>query len=397
MSKNINIEIFTLGEFRIVVDGRDITVNFKSSKKKLLLLEYLIINADKAVSVSNLVDVLWGDNKDMNIESTLKTLISRLRKDLSEYGLSNAIATKRGAYMWSDALRSRIDIFILRDLAKELEQVAVLSNETREKFEEVLSLYKGDLYSAAGAVKPLSNEVNFYRTLYIKTVRRYIKLLGEHMEYTDMMRVCKSALEIDKVDMDFNIGLMTALMKSGKSNEAMRLYRTLSTVNIASSPKHAGELRNFYRELLTVEKNSEKNIENIHQELTDQNTQKGAFVCEYTIFKDVYSLFSRNFNRIGSSLFLGVVSLNTAYDTVLSPFEIDRSMQNLLEILKNNFRGSDVISRYSLRQFALLMPEVSSIDVGRAVIERAKKMFYTNSDNIAFNVEYKLMQLFERD
>ncbi len=392
------VNIYTLGEMRIIVNGEDIAKRFKQSPKKLLLLECLIINKNRPVSVGRIIEVLWDGDDSLNLENTLKTLVSRLRKDLSQCGLEDAIVTKRGAYMWNPNLDCEIDIFKLDDICKDLESTSELNRDAKEKFDEVLFMYNDDLFVDSSINSWLAPKSYYYHNLYLRTVYQYIRLLNEQEDYGEVIRICKIALEIDVFDVLLNIELMQALLKIGKHKEALVQYQNITDLYYAHlGVKPSDEILDFYKQLMDSEKKAEANIEQIYTDLKASDDDKGGFVCEYTIFKDIYRLYMRNLKRFGTQMFLGIVSIKSMNVDDIESLELDFAMKNLRELLRINLRSGDTISRYSPSQFALLLPNIEDYEVGRMVLKRLQSLFYANTNNSKYNFEFVLMKITKDD
>ncbi len=388
------IEINTFGEFSITVDGKVITDNLKSSPKKMLLLEYLIVNRNKAVPVNDIIEILWGDNEDVALDGTLKTLVSRLRKELTNYGIGEAILTKRGAYMWNPDLECEVDISIFEELCTELKGETILTTAVADKFEKVLNIYVDDLLSDSGLGAWISPRVFYYHDLYMKTIYRYIKFLSDEKDYSEVIRVCKTALDIDAFESTLNLELMTALLKLGKSKEATEQYQNITKLHYTHlGMKPSDEIVNFYKELVRQDRNAEIDINEICTDLQKDLNDKGAFVCEYLIFKDIYHLHMRTLRRSGTTIYLALLSLHTMSNARPDPIALDREMNILIDTVQLNLRSGDTISRYSPSQLAALLPAVSTYDVGRSVMERVKNMFYSRSNSTLFIMEYNLVEL----
>ncbi len=388
------VDIYTLGEFKILVDGLDITKGLNSSPKKIILLEMLIINHGKAVPVSDLIDVLWGDNDQNGLEGTLKTLVSRLRKELSDNGLSDAIVTKRGAYMWNTDLNSNVDIFRMEELCNRAKKANTLTPVLRENFEEIIFLYRDDLLVNSALSSYISPKVFYFRDIYISAMYQYIKFLNESHLYGDVIRVCKASLEIDPFESMLNLELMSALLKMGHSKEALTQYQNITKLHYTHlGMKPSEEILSFYSELIKQENGSEASIEQVCNELQESTQERGAFVCEYTIFKDIYHLHMRNLERLGATMYLSVMSIRPIDNSKPEPLEIDKSMTNLLDILQSNLRSGDTISRCSATQYATLLPNIATYDVGNAVVGRLKQAFYSDAQNTKFVLDYKLVPL----
>ncbi len=388
------VDIYALGEFKIMVDGVDISKNLNSSPKKIILLEMLIINHEKPVSLSNLIDVLWGENDSFGLEGTLKTLVSRLRKELAVLGLEDAIVTRRGAYMWNPELNSNIDVFRMEELCKRAKKATGLTPALRENFEEILFLYKDDLLVNSALSSYISPKVFYYRDLYISAMYQYIKFLNASYLYGDVIRVCKASLEIDPFESMLNLELMRALLKMGHNKEALTQYQNITKLHYTHlGMKPSEEILDFYSELIKQDHNSEASIEQVCNDLKQSPKERGAFVCEYTIFKDIYHLHMRNLERLGATMYLAVLSLRPIDNSKPEPLEIDKSMTNLLDILQKNLRSGDTIARCSATQYAALLPNIATSDVGNLVLGRLKQAFYSDTQNTKFVLDYKLVPL----
>ncbi len=394
----MNVQIFTLGELRIIVNNVDIIQKLKQSPKKIMLLEYLLVNNGKAATTANIIDALWYGRDDFGLENTLKTLVSRLRKDLNDAGLPNAIITKRGAYMWNPEIECDIDIVTFEKLATELSEVEVLDENNVDLFDEVLYIYSDDLLVSSSLSNWFSPKNYYYHTLYLKTVTRYINLLNVKELYGDVIRVCKTALEIDMFDTLLNLELMRALLKLGKNKEALERYQNVTDLHYNHlGIKPSEEILDFYKLLIMEEQNTESNIEDIYNELRNDEDDRDAFVCEYAIFKDIYRLYMRNLKRLGSNMHLAIVTIHGSSNVEIDPILVDKTMRRLRNLLQTNLRSGDTIARYSPNQFVILLPNIDNSEMGKLVLKRLQGKFFSDSANTKFSFDFKLLEVFGTD
>lgn len=387
---NRRLEIFLLGEFRMYVDGSNIMHMFGASRKKIALLQYLLVHPGQATSVKDLFETLWPDEDNSNPENALKTLMSRLRKNLDDFGLQNAIITKSGAYMWNPELDCAIDIYELEKLNQDLIAQKGLTDEGTEKFERLLLLYGDDLLGGTNTEPWAVSRSVYYHNLYLRTVYHYVQLLNERKRFGDVVRVCRVALEIDSLDSKLNLELMSALLKLGRSREAMAQYELTTDIHYNHlGVKPPEEILMFYKNLIQNEGTTEQEITEIMEELLDSPEISGALVCEYSIFKDIYNLYMRNLRRLGISMFLVLMAVNSQENQSVDALLMDKVMSQLLDVLKSSLRKGDTISRYSSTQFVLLLPSVN-YDSGRMVMERVKKVFYDKCPITKFVFNYRL-------
>jgi len=385
-----NLSIYMLGKFVMLADGQDIIQYLGSSKKKIELLAYLILNKDKNISAFDLYDMLWPNDENSNPESSLKTLISRLRTNLSLFDLRNAIVTKRGFYSWNDDLGASIDVFTFENLSIELQMVDSLTKESEEKFQQVLHLYTGDLLPNSSLDSWVVPKSMYYHNTYLEIVQKYVQLLNAEDRYSDVVRVCRRGLEIDAFDSSLNLSLMTALLKMGKSKEALAQYNCTTGLHytyLGINP--SDEILDFYKKLIRIERASGADIDIIRKELWEEDEAEGAFICEYAIFKDIYKLNMRNLKRLGTSMFLALISVDAIDNKTPDFLLLDKIMTILRDTLRDNLRRGDTVSRYSPYQFAVLLPTVNH-QTGQNVLERVKKEFYKKCSTSQFVINFKL-------
>ena len=390
--KMSNLEVCLLGRFEITLGDQNILSALGNSKKKIALLQYLLVNKNTPFTNFNLFEHLWGDEDSTNPESALKTLVSRLRKDLKPYGLSDIISTSHGVYQWNENVYDNIDIYRLESLVKELMNVKVLDDASEQGFETILSLYKGDLllgYDTESWIVPRSM---YYHEMFLRAAYKYLTLLSDKKRYEDVMRVSRRALEIDKFDSRLNLELMNSMVQLGMKSEAMNHYNytvNLHYTQLGTRPSE--DILDFYKTLIKIEHSSETALEDVSRDLEKDDGDKTAFVCDYSIFKDIYKINMRNLQRLGITVFLGVLTLSSTNPepTDADLLLLDKVMGMLQATLKFNLRKGDTISRYSPSQFVVLLP-THNHNTGSLALERVKSAFYKNCSIPDFILTYKL-------
>jgi DNA-binding SARP family transcriptional activator len=341
--------IYTLGRFEIYVKGKDIVKFLENSKKKIVLIQYLIVNMDRDISTQELYDILWPGGENTNPENALKTLISRLRVNLSQLGLEKAISTKNRLYKWNPALGAQIDRYEFFDLCAATAGASKLNISTEKKFEQILLLYRGDLLSSAEHDAWAAKKRMECRRLYMKAADLYIGLLNDEKRYEDAVRVAKEALEIDAFDSNLNLHLMTAYLKLGKKKEALAQYN-YATGN-GGGPMQGmptDEMLDFYKRMLV---NDYKSIEDIHAIIKElclaEKEDSGAYVCDYVVLKDIYKLNAKNLKRLGTAIYLALINLNATTEEEPSVFITEKNIRLLMDILKKGLRKGDTVARYA--------------------------------------------------
>ena len=140
---NPPIRIQLLGGFSMAVGGRPMLSGLAQNRKLQQLLQYLLLNCDRAVTHQELIAHFWGDSFDA--EASLRAVMYRLRQtiDREEPALANCILTGRGSYRWNPALACSIDV---QELQRASAEAAAAAPPRQDELEQaVIALYKGRL------------------------------------------------------------------------------------------------------------------------------------------------------------------------------------------------------------------------------------------------------------
>lgn len=383
------IRIQLMDSFTVYINEQKEEHLAKKSRKGVSLMQYLMLNHGQPVPNYRLLATLWTDEGSTNPENALKTLVSRLRAILNQISpdFGNCIVADRGAYHWENLPGMTVDFFRIEAIFDELAGMRDESPERIALYEELLALYKGDLLQNAEQNEWALAQATSLHNKYMSAVYSYIELLKAADNHQDIVRVCRMALNVDNFDDRLHMELMTALINTNRTNEALVQYKHVTHLNYRYLGVQPSEdMQEFYKQIVRAGKTLEFSLEAIRNELRESGEQRGAFVCEYAVFKEIYNLQMRNLERLGSTMFLGVIMVGNPDDPTMDSIKQDNIMNGTLEILKNNLRKGDTITHFSPTIFALLLPTVN-YTTGNMVMERVKQLFYKKypNSNIPFN------------
>ena len=387
MADTIRIQL--MDTFTVFINEQKEEHLARKSRKGVSLMQYLMLNHGQPVPNYRLLATLWSDEGSANPENALKTLVSRLRAILNQIsdGFGNCIVADRGAYHWENLPGMTVDFFQIEGLFDALSAMRDDSQERVEGYEKLLSLYKGDLLQNAEQNEWALAQATSLHNKYMSAVYSYIELLKNKENHQDIVRVCRTALNVDNFDDRLHMELMTALINTNRTNEALVQYKHVTHLNYRYLGVQPSEdMQEFYKQIVRAGKTLEFSLEAIRNELRESGEQRGAFVCEYAVFKEIYNLQMRNLERLGSTMFLGVIMVGNPDDPTMDSIKQDNIMNGTLEILKTNLRKGDTITHFSPTIFALLLPTVN-YTTGNMVMERVKQLFYKKfpNSNIPFN------------
>lgn len=385
------IRIQMMENFTIFVNERAAEHTFSRSRKGLALVQYLIVYQGQVVPRQRLLDELWADDQGVNPENALKTLISRMRTMLNGVsdGLGDCIRAERGGYRWVCPPEMKIDLYEIEDIFTILDRHKD-DKQLPQLCSRLMELYTGDLLRNNTQVEwALTRAVSLHNR-YIATVNRYVEYLKSQKNYEEIVEVCRRAIDVDPFDDHLHMELMTGLIETKRTSEALVQYRHVVHMYyryLGVDPSK--EMREFYKKIVHAGRDIEFSLEAITEELSRSNQGEGAYVCEYSVFKELFNLQMRNLERLGSTIFLGVVMVETGDVESMDSILQDNIMTSLRDILQENLRRGDTITRFSPTIFALLLPTVN-YNTGNMVMERVKRLFYQAHPNSNISYHYLL-------
>jgi DNA-binding SARP family transcriptional activator len=387
--------VSVLGGFEMVIG--DITVNeaLCRSNKMWALMAYLIIRRGKNVAQSELIDLLWPDEKSGNPNSALKALLYRTRLALGTVLSEDMtpIISLPGFYTWNPDIPCTVDIEELDALYHKADKPGVDAEQRFALYRQITDLYKGDfLPKLTELIWVVTNSVH-YHTLYLDIVRKFSDMLIERKLWSELNDLCTKALDIDPFDEHLHSLQILSLLRQGNSAAALGHYETVTAFlykNLGVRPSE--DLRGLYAEIMNSIGAAGADVETILKELRSAANEPGAFVCDPGFFKLAYGLEARRAERSGNSVHIAILTV-TAQNNSAPPLRMLNSTMNyLLDAIKAGLRRGDVASRYSGTQYVLMLPTANSED-GQLVVNRILRVFTKRHPNNRLKVSSRLVQV----
>jgi len=281
MSDHIRFQL--MDRFAIFINDRQESQAFANSRKSSVLMEYLILHRDQSIPNQKLLAILWPDENSVNPAVSLKTLISRTRATLNKIsdGLGNCIVADRGAYHWTMIPNLNIDVYNIEDTLNGMDHSLNDPRKYGELSETLLDLYKGDLLQNSDNdewVTPLSVGLH---NRYLDAMDTYIGFLKEEAEWETIIRVCRQVLDIDNFSEQMHMHLMTALIETNRSNEALMQYKYATHLQyryLGIQPSE--DMQEFYKQIVNAGRTLEFNMESIQNELIEGEKKGTLFLAD---------------------------------------------------------------------------------------------------------------------
>ena len=384
-----SIRIQLMNTFAIYIDTQEANQLLAKSRKGVALMQYLILNGGQSVPNYRILGTLWADDHSANPENALKTLVSRLRIILNQIypGMGACIVADRGAYHWKSLPNMTVDVYEIEELFDHLGAPGTTPFQQRAWYADLLRLYTGDLLYANEQCDWALARGTLLHNKYMSAVYAYVEMLKADENYEEVATVCRSALDVDQFDDRLHMELMTALIKTNRTSDALIQYKHVMHLNyryLGIQP--SDDMQEFYKQIVHAGKTLDFNLDSIRRELMESGEQRGAFICEYAVFKEIYNLQMRNLERLGSTMFLAIIMVGNPNDPNVNSIKQNNVVNGLLEILRTNLRKGNTITHVSPTIIALLLPTVNYA-TGNLVMERIKRLFYRKYPNstVAFN------------
>lgn len=386
MSKKITVGMF--GNFNLQYKKVVIDESFRPCNKVWVLLEYLIYNRKRACSQEEIIDLLWPDGKNKNPLNSLKNVLFRLRNILLEAGFADAkemILHRNGTVSWSNRTKVSCDYEDFESLYYQIISEETQTPEVREYALEAIRIYKSGFLINRSAEQWAANLNLYYSSLYVKIVGRLIDVLEQQRDYNKMLEICSFGVGMLPQDPIINYGMILANIKLGNLQVAIRQYneaRELFRDSVSS--RLSAKSSKLYELIISSVAGYERDLSIIRDKLINDRQNMGCLECPLEVFKSIYDLYMREKDRLKEVGFLMLLTLknklsggveNDRYDVQglhNSPVILNQkqSVDILRESIKASLRAGDVMTRYSVNQYLVIMRNIYDEDDVKKVARR---------------------------
>lgn len=393
------ISVNLMGELSICVNDTVVSKPLMHSKKLRGVAQYLLFHADRPVTHTELYEVFWPDEKSTNPRAALKTLIHRLRNALIQGGAPKEIdfiLVRPGSYQWNPALDTSIDVRHFENLKNKLQQSDLEPELRLEYLYDMMELYRGKLFNdnEFWMVAPST----YIHACYLSAAEELCQLLKDAERHEEIVAVCRQVLDSDELEETVNSHLILALVALGRIQEAKDQYRSIKERYYNEyGVQVSEEMRELYRRIAETDQAIEMDIDNVRNALAEkESSARGAYVCEYGIFQDIYRIEERSLSRYGGRMFLALLTVTNKDFTMPGQRVLTKAMDQLLTAAATNLRSCDVVSRYSPAQYVLLLPTVT-YETGQMVLDRICRAFRKANPRSPVVISTKLRPLRPRE
>lgn len=232
-------------------------------------------------------------------------------------------------------------------------------------YAEVISLYQGDFdKNNLGGNCALSLST-YYHSLFLTAVKSLLKCYEEKEAFEEMEGLCKKALENDPEDEEIHGTLVISLIRQNKQKLAEEHYKkAIKVLYDTLGVQNSSYMKKIQEELLKMNRCSNMAfIDEICGEMEEREEveeAEGAYICGYTIFKEIFHLEVRRIERLGIKEYVLLITLAVKPKLIKNNpsaenFMMKRGMAQLEDILHEALRKGDIATRCSDTQFIILL------------------------------------------
>ena len=360
--ENKVLKVKMLGGFTLEYGGEVLTIERNSVTKVNQLLQ-AILYFSEGVARSQLMEYMFGNDKVVNPSNSLRAIVFRLRKSLSEAGLpeDDYVHISHGTYSWTDRIEYECDAHQFIKIGLEA-QAASTEAKKMQLLQQAINIYEGDFLSELKDVEWVNTEAGKLRQQYEEGCKLLCDYYKENKQYDRLKTVAEKAARLYPFG-EWQIYEMQALTELGLADEAIALYE--STEKLLFREMGIGvfaKMTELLDSLGSEVKNAPVGIAKVQENLEkNKSEEEGAFFCSYPVFAESYRYIRRVISRSGQPAWLVLCTITDGKGQPLKDSErLETLSRELGEAIRVSIRSGDMYSKYSDNQYLMLLLGLSS-------------------------------------
>ncbi len=388
-------KITMLGGFTLTSDGNQISDKANRTHKLWNVLAYLIYHRDRMVPQAEFIDQFWPDETGVTPANALKTQFYRIRAMLEPvFGPDfQPILSQRGGYEWNPAIETEVDLDQFAELFLKVSQPDASKSKRKTLLRDILQLYRGDFLPKLSSNRWTVPITAKYHDMYLESVIRYSTILEEEGLYEEMVAVAQRAVTIDALDERLHTLIVRGLLNQGKHTAALTHYDYATDLLYRSlGVQQWKDLRELYDKIMETEQAFETDLTVIQHDLQETARIEGAFLCAYGMFREIYRLEARRHARSHDNIQVALITVSSPDGSIPQQKVLNRTMDQLLEVIMQTLRSGDVLSRYSGAQYVIMLPGATQED-SKMIINRLLSRFRRRHRRNRLKIAYRLQEI----
>jgi len=219
-----SLEIFLLGRFRVVVDGRVVSERDWSRRKPVQLIKLLTLQPHHQLHREQMIELLWPDSEpesgSNNLHKAIYLARHALEPDLKSAADSRFLQTRAQQIVLSTSGSLYIDV-------EEFERAADLAikSETAAACETAITLYRGDLLSEDVYEEWTATRREQLRELYHRLLGKLSRIYESQDDKQQSIDPLTRLIATDPANELAHRDLMRLYALTGNRHQALRQYQ----------------------------------------------------------------------------------------------------------------------------------------------------------------------------
>ena len=389
-------QIQTLGDFSVQYSESNLTDAFENSQKLLELFIYFITYRNESILSEKIIDELWPEADFSDPKRTLRALIFRLRKTLSQYDTgqgSTVISYSNGCYKFNAEGFCGIDI---EQFEATYKQAIALHHKNRSEaiklYGQVIQMYNGGYLKKTALLEWLIPIKNQYHHMYMQSCSKVLDYLAAEGRNQEIVKMADEIMRHDIYSEHIHLHYVDSLTKLGELKHAKSHVKYVQKIfdrelGIASSDFIIKMNDIINRHTLSHSSKLEYRLK-INQQVNDS---KGPIFCTYNFFELYQKIEIQRTERLSTNLFWGTITIIDNDPSILSDKTLSDSMEMLRVILVSNLRKGDVISQNKDMQFSVSL-STDNLNHAEQAFERIYKKFMIANASTRISIKTELFQ-----
>lgn len=381
------IKITTLGDFRVNINGKNVTGFFKKKNKLLMLLNLLILNIDKPLSVEYICNDIWKDS-EADSPKALHNIVYRLRIFFAAHGIMDCIIYNSKTYMLNPALDWEIDIYQMEQYNYRTLELGLSVSDKIHFLEKVIDLYGGE-YILSQICENLQAlyTANRYKRMHSNTVCALIDLYLRDERYDCAIELCEKAIVMEPFDEQVIIRFVKAFESKEMFMKATVLLDDYFKHLYAEMGMHpSNTLIMIYNRLKGWKNDSKSTLRLIANDFKGVSGFNKPFFCNLDTFKEIYRYKIRQSSRSELLVLLILVEIYSPTEEELSEWLLEKATKSFFDSCMHVLRKSDVFAYNSKSSMIIMLTLNENANVS-SILERLNKRFYSEIDGSKLSIK----------
>lgn len=391
------LKVITFGNFNVIDNKGSLTDKYSNSLKLWELFKFLITYRDELILPEKIIESIWPESDYQDPNRTLRALVFRLRKILSEHSDNDGkevIVHCQGCYKLVTSKLYYVDAIEFEEIFSKANKLVIENPaEAIALYYRVVEMYKSGYLRESYDVEWLTPARNCYRRIFLESITKLSELLKKEKEYQKIVVICENILRYELLEEDIHFEYIEALAQMGKINQAKKHYHYVVEIfERELGIKPSQKLNKLYSLICGDFDKVYIDTSSILEKLVEDTMPTGAILCGPDFFKLQCQLEKRRFEREGKSIFVALLTISRRDYMMPSEEELKGAMDELRKILVRTLRKGDIVTQWNKAQFMINLPGLGAKQANIA-LERIRKNFVALEQNENLILQMKIEEV----